>query len=64
MAVSHAAGGLTVEEVGRLAQQLRKVHADYKLTLLVVEFPKHIVREYRVGVPVLLKRPGKRKQRQ
>jgi branched-chain amino acid transport system ATP-binding protein len=47
------AGGLTVEEVGRLAQQLRKVHADYKLTLLVVEHHMNLVMKVSDRVVVL-----------
>lgn len=47
------AGGLTVEEVGRLAQQLGKVHSDFKLTLLVVEHHMNLVMKVSDRVVVL-----------
>jgi branched-chain amino acid transport system ATP-binding protein len=47
------AGGLTVEEVSRLAQQLRKLHADFKLTLLVVEHHMNLVMNVSDRVVVL-----------
>ena len=47
------AGGLTVEEVSRLGQQLRKVHADFKLTMLVVEHHMNLVMKVSDRVVVL-----------
>jgi len=47
------AGGLTVEEVGRLALQLRRLHADFKLTLLLVEHHMNLVMKVSDRVVVL-----------
>jgi branched-chain amino acid transport system ATP-binding protein len=47
------AGGLTVEQVSRLAVQLRKLHADFKLTLLVVEHHMNLVMKVSDRVVVL-----------
>ncbi len=47
------AGGLTVEEVGRLAQQLRQLHTDFKLTLLLVEHHMNLVMKVSDRVVVL-----------
>lgn len=47
------AGGLTHEEVDRLAQQLRRLHADFKLTLLLVEHHMSLVMKVSDRVVVL-----------
>jgi branched-chain amino acid transport system ATP-binding protein len=47
------AGGLTHEEVDRLAQQLRRLHADFKLTLLIVEHHMSLVMRVSDRVVVL-----------
>jgi branched-chain amino acid transport system ATP-binding protein len=47
------AGGLTVEEVDRLALQLRRLHADFKLTLLLVEHHMNLVMRVSDRVVVL-----------
>ena len=47
------AGGLTHEEVDRLAQQLRRLHADFKVTLLLVEHHMNLVMKVSDRVVVL-----------
>ena len=47
------AGGLTHEEVDRLAQQLRRLHTDFKLTLLIVEHHMSLVMRVSDRVVVL-----------
>ncbi len=47
------AGGLTHEEVDRLAQELRRLHADFNLTLLVVEHHMNLVMRVSDRVVVL-----------
>jgi branched-chain amino acid transport system ATP-binding protein len=47
------AGGLTHEEVERLAQQLRRLHTDFNVTLLVVEHHMNLVMKVSDRVAVL-----------
>jgi branched-chain amino acid transport system ATP-binding protein len=47
------AGGLTHEEVDRLAQQLRRLHTDFNVTLLVVEHHMNLVMKVSDRVAVL-----------
>ncbi|HET6312109.1 MAG TPA: ABC transporter ATP-binding protein [Candidatus Nitrosotalea sp.] len=47
------AGGLTHEEVERLAQQLRRLHSDFNVTLLVVEHHMNLVMKVSDRVAVL-----------
>jgi branched-chain amino acid transport system ATP-binding protein len=47
------AGGLTHEEVDRLAGQLRQLHADFKVTLLIVEHHMNLVMKVSDRVVVL-----------
>lgn len=47
------AGGLTHEEVDRLAKELRRLHADFKLTLLIVEHHMNLVMKVSDRVVVL-----------
>ena len=47
------AGGLTHEEVDRLAGQLRQIHADFKVTLLIVEHHMNLVMRVSDRVVVL-----------
>ena len=47
------AGGLTHEEVDRLAEQLRRLHADFNVTLLVVEHHMNLVMKVSDRVVVL-----------
>ncbi|GAC1506337.1 MAG: ABC transporter ATP-binding protein [Candidatus Dormibacteraceae bacterium] len=47
------AGGLTHEEVDRLAQQLRRLHADFEVTLLLVEHHMNLVMKVSDRVVVL-----------
>ena len=47
------AGGLTHEEVDRLAGQLRQVHKDFKVTLLIVEHHMNLVMKVSDRVVVL-----------
>jgi len=47
------AGGLTHEEVERLAQQLRRLHADFNVTLLIVEHHMNLVMKVSDRVAVL-----------
>jgi branched-chain amino acid transport system ATP-binding protein len=47
------AGGLTHEEVERLAQQLRRLHTDFNVTLLIVEHHMNLVMKVSDRVAVL-----------